>query len=596
MSEKLSSVGEELYENSEIKSEELALENGSDKKDDAQPMADNSAVGDGAEDMPLEQTLLSEPEPEIKSEAPEGEMFDQPDVQEEKEVGDLAVSAEPIEEKEALPTLLKTAKKPKRHRVPKKKVNSVRDIFRNRILGNALLCAVSILLLLTLLFAPLCRSSVAVSSKNSVDVRFTGIDAVKLLLCSANSMTDEEIVKSDLYRETQKLSRGVNLSASKLSDKKLETARTVLKNNIYISLASERTSARPAMFFAVGALIAFGVVSLIFVCKSTASLIRAISAQVKYGKPVKRQERAPVSLLWSLLSMTPLLAYSFLQMADWGYSPSLSVYSASGYGLSYGILAILLLTVFASVYFFISSLIADVSCDEVIEKKERRKKLLFLGLVFLLLISIFLPLFSIEAGNLLTSKTDSFGLTLSDIGIMGEGDSDFFYSSSSFTDQLKSSAKKATSNKNDFTAPWAFDTLLFGVADNDVRGLYIPIQIFTYAMLIFLIFLFARAIRIVAFGEKYTSGTATLKTFCCIFVIINSILELILFFIAKFSALSYLGTVLSVGLGIGFFLALISMIGLFALSPRVAPMGAYSDTSYDNADVSYAPYVVTKKY
>ncbi|MBR5139702.1 MAG: hypothetical protein IKV16_01480, partial [Clostridia bacterium] len=558
------------------------------------------AASEMADDITVEDASLSEVQSTIEADAIENNISDQPALQisqedNESELADLSVINE---EKEIVPADPASGNDTSNPPPTKNKVKSIRDVFRNRILANALLCATSILLLITVLFAPLCRSSVAVSSKNTVDVRFSGIDAVKLLVCSANSMTDEQIVKSELYTKTQKLSRSVNLSSSRLSDGKLEIARTILKNNIYITLASERTAARPAMFFASGVLVAFAIVSLIFLCKSTASLIRAITAQVKYGKPVKRQERAPVCLLWSLLSMTPLLSYSFLQMADWGYSTSFAVYSAAGYGLSYGILAIVILTVLVGTYFFISSLVADSSDEEVISKKERRKKLLFLGLVLLLLISVFLPLFRVEAGNILSSNTDSFGLALSDIGIMGDGDSDFFFMSSgtSFTEELKSSAKKATLSKSDFTAEKAFDTLLFGVADIDVRGLYIPIQIFTYAILIFLVFLFTRAIRIVAFAEKYTAGTATLKTFSCIFVIINAIFELILFFIAKFSAISYLSTVLSVGIGIGFFLALISMIGLFTLSPRVASRGAYSDQWYDNADVSYAPYVVRKTY
>lgn len=568
MSEKNLS-GEEEFENVTDNTNEASdLENESDKKEDEKILAaENSA----AQDIPL---------PEDESEIDLVDFLTEVSAYE-QDSDDISDGRVAVSSKE----------KP-----VQKKVKSVRDLFRNKLIGNILLCFLSLLLFLSVLFAPLCRSKVAVSASRSIDISFSGMDTLKLLFYSVSSLSQEEIVKTDLYSNTNKLARGLNLSSSKLSAEKLEKAKTVLENRLCMDLASNQSPLRPAVLFAAGSFLAFATVSLLFVYKSTDALIREIVSRVKYGKSSRSQDKTPVRLLWYLASMLPLLSYSLLQLASFGNSSRLSVYSSGGSGLCAALIVMSVFAVLGSVYFVISSIVSSSGSEQILDKKSFKRNILFLLLVLLLAVAFFLPLFSISAGRNINTKSASFGISLFDVGIMTGEDVRYYYSSGSFefSEALRESAKTATSRTSDFSAAEAFNMLLFGVGDNDVRGLYIPIQLLTYAVLIFLIFLLARAFQITANCGNYTSGTAACKTLACLCLVVNMVLETVLFMISKFAITEALMPYISVGIGIGFLLTLVCVIGLFAINPQIAPKGEYADAWYDNADVSYAPYVIKK--
>ena len=472
-------------------------------------------------------------------------------------------------------------------------IKTLRDLFKNKLISNALLFVLSIVMFFGALFAPIGHSTVKISSTQEVDISFSGVESVQLFFTSFNMMSDAQIAKTELYKETVALADTINFSSSKFSSSKLDAIGTLLKNGIYLNVASSGSDFRPAIVFSAFVTIAFVIVAAIFLYKSAGAFFSALLDNGDFDGSSESKDRSAVHLLWYLLAMIPLLSYSFVQLCNWGESVDFAIYSTGGSGSSWGVGLLATLALLVSAYLVVSSVVLGEGRVVEESRGERIKRIVFLGFVFLLIISLFLPAFGVTAKKG-RKKSEYFGLSLSELGIPGSSTVDSYDTLSSWEweEAIIISAESAFEKNSAFSESEVFNALVFGVGEYDVRGLYIVTQLVTYTVFVLLIFLFVRSIKIVAYGEKYTSGTAGFKNYVCSFLIVNSVFEVVLLMMARFSSFSNLGSYISVGFGFGLILSLICVIGLFTVGPMLTRMHSHKETAYHAADVSYAPYVV----
>lgn len=472
-------------------------------------------------------------------------------------------------------------------------IKTLRDLFKNKLISNALLFVLSIVMFFGALFAPIGHSTVKISSTQEVDISFSGVESVQLFFTSFNMMSDAQIAKTELYKETVALADTINFSSSKFSSSKLDAIGTLLKNGIYLNVASSGSDFRPAIVFSAFVTIAFVIVAAIFLYKSAGAFFSALFDNGDFDGSSESKDRSAVHLLWYLLAMIPLLSYSFVQLCNWGESVDFAIYSTGGSGSSWGVGLLATLALLVSAYLVVSSVVLGEGRVVEESRGERIKRIVFLGFVFLLIISLFLPAFGVTAKKG-RKKSEYFGLSLSELGIPGSSTVDSYDTLSSWEweEAIITSAESAFEKNSTFSESEVFNALVFGVGEYDVRGLYIATQLVTYTVFVLLIFLFVRSIKIVAYGEKYTSGTAGFKNYVCSFLIVNSVFEVVLLMMARFSSFSNLGSYISVGFGFGLILSLICVIGLFTVGPMLTRMHSHKETAYHAADVSYAPYVV----
>ena len=472
-------------------------------------------------------------------------------------------------------------------------IKTLKDLFKNKLISNALLFVLSIVMFFGALFAPIGHSTVKISSTQEVDISFSGVESVQLFFTSFNVMSDAQIAKTELYKETVALADTINFSSSKFSSSKLDAIGTLLKNGIYLNVASSGSDFRPAIVFSAFVTIAFVIVAAIFLYKSAGAFFSALFDNGDFDGSSESKDRSAVHLLWYLLAMIPLLSYSFVQLCNWGESVDFAIYSTGGSGSSWGVGLLATLALLVSAYLVVSSVVLGEGRVVEESRGERIKRIVFLGFVFLLIISLFLPAFGVTAKKG-RKKSEYFGLSLSELGIPGSSTVDNYDALSSWEweEAIITSAESAFVKNSTFSESSVFNALVFGVGEYDVRGLYIATQLVTYTVFVLLIFLFVRSIKIVAYGEKYTSGTAGFKNCVCSFLIVNSVFEVVLLMMARLSSFSNLGSYISVGFGFGLILSLICVIGLFTVGPMLTRMHSHKETAYHAADVSYAPYVV----
>ena len=483
------------------------------------------------------------------------------------------------------------------------RIKNVRDLFRNRLLGSALLFVVSLIILIGALFVPLSHSTVELKEGVEGEVTFSGIDSFSLFYYSTQSLTDSQIRTTRLYKDTMQLYKLYGFYGSSdfvvLVQPDSDVLDTIAENMLILKLINSETELRVAVVFAALVSVLFIIISALLFLRSLSAFISEILAFAKNKNTVrKKKSHSPIHTLWFLTALIPLLAYSFSQMSYWGVSNGLSSFSSLGNGMSGGIALISVFAVLGSVYFAASAVITSTSAA-VYKGGLFKRRLIFLCIILVLFISLFLPVMNItvRGGVSATAKTQTVSVTIDDLYALSGDDTEYYYNISDGENMEKVTAtirKLLFASKKPTTKTFLND-LVIGAGGNDISGMYLAIQLIMYAILLSFAFMLKYSLQLIWQNADNGGKIKKTKILLAFLVFAEAVLEIILMIVSGFSLPSDLSMLVSFDVGIGPLLCIASSVVLLFFKTEPVAKGAYMDDWYDNADVSYAPYVVRNK-
>ena len=266
--------------------------------------------------------------------------------------------------------------------------------------------------------------------------------------------------------------------------------------------------------------------------------------------------------------------------------------------MSGGIALISVFAILGSAYFAASAVITS-SNAELYKGTLFKRKLIFLCIIFVLFIALFLPVMNItvSGGVSATAKTHTVSVTIDDLYALSGDDTEYYYNASDSESMEKVTAtirKLLFASKKPTTKTFLND-LVIGAGGNDIGGMYLAVQLIMYFIFLSFAFLFKYALQLTWQNADNSRKIKKAKILVAFLVCAEAVLEVILMIVAGSSITSDLSMLVSFGLGIGPVLCIASSVVLLLFKPEPVAQGAYMDDWYDNADVSYAPYVVKNK-
>lgn len=473
---------------------------------------------------------------------------------------------------------------------------SIKSFVRSKLTISALVFILSVTMLLLALFAPFAYSE-AVIDEYDVEIEYTGVDLFKVFYCSLLSMSDRQIANTSLYEQT--MLDYMSLRESMPKSEKMEKLSQIGKNMLFITLARKNVDLRFETVFAAVALSLILLICAFMLFSSLVSLSKEVLAKVKGKKAANLSFKRQLHSLWLLFFLLPVFAFSMSFAGCWGKGENLSSFSVSGHGISYGTVLLVIFTVLVSLYSVLR--IALINSEK--QKDEHLpylKKLLMLLLVFAVVISAFMPIISISfyKRSGVSQKTENLGISMADVSLFSSDDIKYYKTTKKGENEeiLLDAAKdifRSSTDKGDIAENLLGD-LIIGVDRNDVSIIFLIMHISAYVLLTLSALLLLNIARSLFLGEHRRKSIRRLKIFVALFAMVQAVLGIVLTIIAMLAVSPNLSFVMSVDFGLG--PVLLFVFALFLLFVRVDSdeQSKYADCWYDNADVTYAPYIVKK--
>ena len=480
-----------------------------------------------------------------------------------------------------------------------KEAVSLKELFKNRLFISVLILGLALTVILLLLFAPLSYSR-ANSYDYDVDVKYNGIDVFQLVSCAVMSMSDSEISSTRLYNETVNQYRELAenlLPYAELTRYQEAELSEITENSLFITLASKDVTLRFQTAAALLTLVLVLIVAFIMFCYSLRSVIGLASGKMN-------DERRPspifvnqIRLLWGLVMLLPLLAHNFYSMSNWGISSELSSFSSGGCGLSFGMALVAVFTAFVAFCSVVHLVLTNIRKLSLM-REVNTKKVALLICVFITVLSLFLPLVNVTFFK--TSGTvvnrENVSLTVSDLYVMNGDDVGYYRSTSKAQNrELVSEISRKVLRYGDageLADRNLINLLVMGIARNDISDFYLFLQIAVFAVNFFAILLAVAILNSLLFRIDVTKKIKKLKVFLALLALTYAALSICVMVVSGDMLDADLLKSVSIGVACGPIVTIVSALLLVAIKIEPRPKSLYADGWYDNADVSYAPYVI----
>ncbi len=472
---------------------------------------------------------------------------------------------------------------------------------RSRLVMSALAFILALTVLLLMLFAPLAYSGTALDGYD-IDIEYTGMDAFLLLYHSMLSRSEKSIENSQLYKQTLKdYLTYLNSDEYKLLSKaqRGEILSNIAKNRLFISLESRDVDLRLETVLSALVISIVLLICTILLIYSFASLSKEIMGKFTHKKQKNSAFNSQLHMLWLLSMLLFSAIFCLSSLGYFGKGTPLSSYSANGCGLSYGIILALVFSSVISVYSVFRLLLLN-SEKQKSEPSPYIKKLFMLLLVFVILISAFMPVVSMTfyKGGIMLSKTEKLGISVGDIPLLSESEVKYHNSigNNSHTENVLKTCEDIFFSSSDKSAmsKSILSDLIIGVDKNDVSPLFAVIKITVCVLLFIVSVLIVNILRSFLLGEHRGKAIKRFKILAALLAMAESVLSIVLAVISMLAVSSELSSFISVSFGMGPTLLFISAILLLFMRAESDTKSEYADSWYDNADVTYAPYVVKK--
>ena len=445
------------------------------------------------------------------------------------------------------------------------------------------LCSV---LLLILAFCPFAHTVVKVSEKREVNLDFDVSYAARVTALTFLSYSEEELEKTDLYKQYKRSISKVNTDRlNRYDDEKLEN---YFKMKMELQAISYNTPVRISMILTV----VFGVIYILlcvaFFIKTVSLLIKELSD--KPEQKIKRAADSATAVLWLITALLPLGYFLWNKFTYFGVA-EMSAFSY-GSGMSYGFILSATVALVGTILTVILNLksIKDKTTGRV--SSDVLKSLVLSGIALLITASVFLPSMGIKFAYNSSSgvKTAAVYATPNSIGEFSSADVNEFagLSKTESGEALVAVCKEATSRAGtEATAFDIFNVLTIGHGRIDVSFLYL----FVIAVSVLMLFVIALLIRNITlrafFGARKKTGF--LKLLLVLLSVANLVVNIALYVSGKTATYGELEYIIKVSLGAGpilIFILSVLFVSLFHTHHEKTV-----DRGYDNPDVSYAPFV-----
>ena len=432
------------------------------------------------------------------------------------------------------------------------------------------------LLLIVATFLPIVRTTIDVNGREYT-ARLNGIDCLKVVYFSASYFDQWEILSTDEYKNLEYYGYPDNITNSRINEE-------IAKDLIYVSLMEFGGTLRLSILAMALSVVVNLVICIVLLANSIKSLINELFTK---SDTKKKNSTAYDKMLCGILAYAlalPLYAYILVQGCYFG-AGCIGIDTVSG-GLSYGFILVALCAIGGAIVVLYDWIKRCRSIKgAVLKHKPQAISLIF---VVLLLISLVMPVMTADVSISATGyySTRGFYIHASDITCIHYDDVQYYLD----MDNL------AWSNNLNIYREGAERNLLYGMIINmgytNPNGISFVFYLFRALCLGMLALAIFRLLKtIFSIGEIKSAKTPIIMIILSVVVQCISILVLVVIGNNASTSSGDITAVFSYGLGPA--LGLIAAIGMLSGVGRDAiESDKVVDVSYDNPDVSYAPYVV----
>ncbi len=341
-------------------------------------------------------------------------------------------------------------------------------------------------------------------------------------------------------------------------------------------------------------ILVYVILCLTLVIFSAKELIVEILAQRK-NRTTPIQYRSD-GILCMLLCLLPALCFFFTQMCRYALKNALldTVFTLE-IGLAWGMVMTLILAALGTVFVCLVSLLARLHLNRRYFGGIRIRNAVSALLVIFVMITVALPCVQVNVWNPTTNEVGSAQLSLSELGEITGRERQYYRSMSL---EGEGGMLESYWNASKDTAETAGDELLhtFFMTSriSSIRDMYGVLMAFAGITLLLCGFWLWSLLRRIFFCGTKRRMMNTFKFFTFVSATVILVTSILLTYLAELCLSGDLFYILEFKLGWGVVAMFICMLAAIILRSTMKKQKRYIDVAYDNADVSYAPYVFEK--
>ncbi len=454
---------------------------------------------------------------------------------------------------------------------------SVKDRIRTVLSQGLIIRACVFLLSIALLamsFAPMIHCNIETENGDTYTVSFSGMDSVKAVAVFSYLLSEEAVFGDD---------------ESDFQGNYAE--EDFLKQMVLTHAMTNRTDVTPMLMIGAVMYLLYAVLCVSLVIVSGKNLVTEFFAVKKHRS--RQRKYASDALVCLLLCLLPAVVFC-LSRAFRFYTAGFAVGStvmSIGTGMAFGSVLSLVILIPGSVFLCASRSFASLPLNRRYFDRRRVKHMLCALLVLLALLFSLFPCVEIFVW-------DEFGY---DVETVGVSTWDFQYMTSEewmtyhYMEEPLDYVYVESAMQEEGAGKALADTFLIVSPLKGSKMLYLVVELVLALTLFFGGLLFWRLLRGAFFGVQRTKSLSFFKAMTLIGVSVNLVLAIILQYLMALYLPDDLVYYIEFGLGAGVVLAFASILLAVVLRLKKKKPVVYVDEDYDNADVSYAPYVLHAK-
>lgn len=456
-------------------------------------------------------------------------------------------------------------------------------------LTNVIVFASALLLLLFAFISPISFAEVEVDSNDEYTLELSMLDGVRFFVSSLRSLSAEELEELEYFEEDGRRSKNDSISEQFYDS---DESNKSFKKLFMLTLMHQNSELRFATVANTLIGITYVTVCIVVFVIALISLFVSLISGKTLETAANKAERG---MLLALL-LLPVALLSSLQLANFGYSKLFLEMRVIKIGAAFGFYALLLLLLAVNAWIIYNRIWESGMDARTIISRFGIKEIISMICVIILVISAFLPSMSVTIGRTKKNKTVEttehiYGTDMADFD-----DRTRNYYKNISEDETREIFDRAWDEKNsrfESVADLLGRSLVRNAASSSLP-IYIFKHLITLISLIICASILVRQSDYILKRTRVATMQKAAKIWLTLFTVASFVLSEILLIIANGARTTWDFTdvryELTYELGISPVLSLICVILIcFALGKEKE---ITNKPSYDNPDVSYAPYVV----
>ena len=481
---------------------------------------------------------------------------------------------------------------------PFKKGSSTKSFFANRIANRVVLLILSVLIL-GLAFCPIVYTEAELDNGIDARIEYSAFDSLRVAYSSFQFMTVKgaQATRAGVRLDGQYDFLAGSYQGGEFSFKEKMLLKSIAENELLVTLKFISSPVRISYIVAAVTGALYIIVAAVMFFAAARSLIGAVANRhhVSDGRD-KHFDRA-VGMLWLVALLLPVLSYTFMQMCNFASTGTLAAFNKGGKGLAFGFFITVAVALLGSVLYLVKYLREAKRSNKgrFSDKAKVDFKSCILSLI--IIICTFLPMFSINLVRYTAStyREETVYLDVYDISELSGADVKK-YSSVSRVESMKrleeyrDDAINGRITDTDIFAVEVYNTLVIGYGRFDISILNIAVMGVIVLLVLISVFLIRATLNSLFLGIESTKKIKRLKILLFIAALAYLGLGTALYVIGNSCVTETLENYLDISMGPG--LVIVAALSIWVVTTLRSRKVSFIDAEYDNADTSYAPYVV----